>query len=114
MGGRNYSTTTLLGFTPGAWLDEAKCRGKYGEVDFYPDLRELGKAEFARRVRVAKEFCSDCPVKAECLKAGLESRDMGIWGGTTASERDRKYGVRQVRYDHKLRDTNLRARDADE
>ncbi|HEX9992492.1 MAG TPA: WhiB family transcriptional regulator [Acidimicrobiales bacterium] len=39
----------------------------------------------------AKEVCSDCPVRGECLEFVLWSPDgrWGVWGGTTPLERRR-------------------------
>lgn len=37
-------------------------------------------------VRVAKALCATCPVRRECLEAGM-SEPAGIWGGTTGVER---------------------------
>jgi WhiB family redox-sensing transcriptional regulator len=38
-------------------------------------------------VKVAKEVCDDCPVKAMCLDYALSAGMQGIWGGTTHEER---------------------------
>lgn len=38
-------------------------------------------------MRMAKELCSDCPIKIECLKFALKHTQIGIWGGMTANER---------------------------
>lgn len=36
----------------------------------------------------ARAVCADCPVQAECLQAALERNErFGIWGGTSARER---------------------------
>ena len=35
----------------------------------------------------AKRICRRCPVIAECLAHALATREPGIWGATTASER---------------------------
>ena len=38
--------------------------------------------------RVAKKFCSECPVRAECLTYALAVNEpFGIWGGLTPKER---------------------------
>ena len=40
-------------------------------------------------VEIAKEICSSCPAKEECLEYALTNRiDHGVWGG--ASERQRR------------------------
>jgi hypothetical protein len=38
-------------------------------------------------VVVAKEVCSDCPVRLRCFDYGLSAGMVGIWGGTTEQER---------------------------
>lgn len=44
---------------------------------------------------VAKKFCRECPVRRECLDAGMCESD-GIWGGYTPGER------RGIRYRRKV------------
>lgn len=36
----------------------------------------------------AADLCAGCPVIAECLAAGVAGDERGIWGGTTAGQRD--------------------------
>lgn len=65
----------------GDWTDEAKCKGSSTEA-FYPD-----QGSHATDV---KKFCSDCPVRKQCLEAALATppnNDFGIWGGTSAPQR---------------------------
>ena len=38
-------------------------------------------------VAVAKEVCNDCPVRLRCFDYALSAHMQGIWGGTTAEER---------------------------
>jgi hypothetical protein len=40
-------------------------------------------------VKVAKEVCNDCPVKAMCLDYAVSAGMHGIWGGTTHEERQK-------------------------
>ena len=43
--------------------------------------------------RDAKQLCSTCPVRRECLTYALESNQVdGIWGGLTLDERRRLQG----------------------
>lgn len=92
----------LLNYHPKPWVEQAKCKHPNG-IDFYPDKQDLGPSEFARRVRAAKAYCADCPVKQECLETALEIRDPGIWGGTTPTERARMYGAKPLRFDYPIR-----------
>lgn len=42
--------------------------------------------------REAKQFCSGCPVRPDCLEyALLTDQSYGIWGGLSESERDKAY-----------------------
>jgi WhiB family redox-sensing transcriptional regulator len=64
------------------WRDRAACRGM-GDLFFY---RGQGGDEPHHHVAAAKKVCNKCPVKAECLEAGLGEK-YGVWGGTTDHER---------------------------
>jgi hypothetical protein len=59
----------------GNWQDYALCQGlptdcffKFYEDD--PDIRP-----------VIKSICALCPVRVECLTAGKENNETGVWGG---------------------------------
>lgn len=66
-------------------LKQGKChvsnRAKYGEPpNFFPTN--------GGGVVTAAKFCTDCPVRQECLEYALrENIEFGVWGG--ASERAR-------------------------
>ncbi len=63
------------------WRCLAACLDEDPEL-FYPDLHE------AEQVRKAKEVCSRCIVREQCLKVALITKDQhGIWGGLTPDER---------------------------
>lgn len=64
------------------WHDKASCRGTDPDL-FFPEQVEGGGTATARRAKMA---CAPCPVRAECLEAGLWERH-GIWGGMTYKER---------------------------
>lgn len=82
------------------WKREANCRtdGRLGEW-----LRWLYATDHQRRwaVNVQKHICSECPVRRECLEAGVWGREWGVWGGATLGERQkiRKQWERQGRMD---------------
>lgn len=80
----------LLG-TP-EWHARAVClvEGHSTSV-FYPPVGLSSKTRFDERTFrdpevEAKEICARCPVRSECLLAGLDEPD-GIWGGRTERER---------------------------
>lgn len=66
------------------WQDSALCK-KYGPDLFFPDGE---KGENAVQIMVAKNVCSVCPVRYNCLAEALTRYEAGVWGATT--ERDRK------------------------
>lgn len=43
---------------------------------------------FRTNSRKAKTYCSDCPVKRDCLNYALLYDEAGIWGGTTETDRN--------------------------
>ena len=63
-----------------SWAADAACRGL--ETSFF--FPERGDSTSS-----VKAVCRECPVKGECLRYALESREkFGTWGG--ASENDRR------------------------
>ena len=65
---------------PPTWHADAACRTTPG-VNFFPDAGEPSDAAHA--------LCFACPVRAQCLDAGLEGNERGIWGGTSYRSRSR-------------------------
>ncbi|MGO9657371.1 MAG: WhiB family transcriptional regulator [Acidimicrobiales bacterium] len=66
----------------GGWTERAACRDAPGS-DFFSDLYRSHKAA---EIAAAKAICAKCPVRKQCLSAGLDE-EFGIWGGLTAEER---------------------------
>lgn len=64
-----------------AWRAEALCRGADPELFFAE--KGVGSTAAAAIVRVV---CEPCPVREECLEAGLREQ-FGFWGGTSPRER---------------------------
>jgi WhiB family redox-sensing transcriptional regulator len=58
------------------WQADGACR-EHGLVAF-----------FALPFAQARTVCAGCPVRVECATFALEHEDVGVWGGTTADERD--------------------------
>lgn len=63
---------------PEPWMVDALCAQIDADL-WFPEVGGSG-AE-------AKKVCRRCPVREQCLALALESREWGVWGGTT--ERDR-------------------------
>jgi WhiB family redox-sensing transcriptional regulator len=69
------------------WQTLAECRGERVEM-FIPDRG----GPTAR----AKQLCSRCPVRAECLRYALAIPDLvGYWAGTNERERRRLRAARR-------------------
>jgi WhiB family redox-sensing transcriptional regulator len=65
------------------WVSQGACRDEDPEL-FFP-VAAHGPA--LARASAAKAVCRRCAVSAACLSFGLETRQEGIWGGTTGEER---------------------------
>lgn len=69
-----WSGTASL-ITPEPWMQDALC----AEVDpdmFFPNRGDAEGADLAR------DICSRCPVKAECLEFAIRTTQAhGVWGG---------------------------------
>jgi WhiB family redox-sensing transcriptional regulator len=61
------------------WWLRAACRGSVNPDMFFPTQ---GRPEPER-----VELCQGCPVRADCLREGLDTGSKGIWGGTTERQR---------------------------
>jgi WhiB family redox-sensing transcriptional regulator len=69
------------------WQIDAACRGTDTATFYHPE-NERGPSR-ARRERVAKAICADCPVVEPCLRWALATREpYGVWGGLSVEERD--------------------------
>ena len=69
------------------WQVQAACRGPQSVV-FFPPTQFERKDDKAQREERAKEICSDCTVRTDCLEYALEIREPhGIWGGLNEVER---------------------------
>ena len=69
------------------WQIRAACRGPQASV-FFPPPQFERKDEKLDRERRAKDICTSCSVRKECLEYGLKIREPhGIWGGLNEAER---------------------------
>lgn len=82
--------TSLAGIwePPGAWTDSALCR-TMGNPDLWFPTAEKGSIGAS----VAKEVCSHCKVRLECLQYALRhetpAHRFGIYGGLSSHQRER-------------------------
>lgn len=69
---------------PRDWRQNATCR-EYDPELFFP-AGETGI--HVLQAREAKAVCRRCPVMETCLNWAMETRQQGVWGGTTETDRD--------------------------
>jgi WhiB family redox-sensing transcriptional regulator len=69
----------FFGWLRPAWHADAACR-EYPEISFVPGNGEP--------IQPAKKICAGCLVRRECLQAGIDGDEHGVWGGI--SQRDRR------------------------
>ncbi len=69
------------------WQWRAACRGEDTALFFAPNHLE-DREDKRFREREAKAICVVCPVRIECLKYAVRTREQhGIWGGLNEAER---------------------------
>jgi WhiB family transcriptional regulator, redox-sensing transcriptional regulator len=65
------------------WMSRGACQGEDPEL-FFPVAAE---GPGLHQISEAKEVCRRCAVCARCLAYAVETRQAGVWGGTTWEER---------------------------
>ena len=60
------------------WHADALCR-EYPTLPWIPDR--------GQSLREMRAVCHRCSIRAECLVAGIDGDEHGIWGGTSGRER---------------------------
>ncbi|MFD6924565.1 WhiB family transcriptional regulator [Streptomyces sp. NPDC059944] len=66
------------------WRDSAACRSV--DPDLFFPIGSTGPAVL--QIQEAKAVCEGCPVREACLDWALESgQSVGVWGGTSETER---------------------------
>ncbi|MDX2592539.1 MULTISPECIES: WhiB family transcriptional regulator [Streptomyces] len=66
------------------WRDHAACRQE--DPDLFFPIGTTGPAQV--QAQQAKKVCGHCPVREQCLDWALDTgQSIGIWGGTTETER---------------------------
>jgi hypothetical protein len=62
------------------FLEDAACKGKYEEIDFFPERGQDTSEAYA--------VCRECPVRLQCLDLAILNQESdGIWGGIPAARR---------------------------
>lgn len=61
---------------------------KHGRCSRQPELVDLFYSWDSDEQDAAKQLCSECPVKTQCLDHAYKNHEEGIWGGMTAKERE--------------------------
>lgn len=80
------SFPVLISPDNGLWRDHAKCKAMGNEM-FFDYGKGRGKDAIKNLARVAR-FCSDCPVRKECLRFALDNNiKYGVWGGMSPNQR---------------------------
>lgn len=68
----------------GDWKYDARCRNLDPDL-FFPEGKGIPTQ---RKIKLARQVCATCPVRAECLDYALRTgQDFGVWGGTVPMER---------------------------
>jgi WhiB family redox-sensing transcriptional regulator len=89
-------------FSPGEWHSRGLCIGEDPEV-FFPSRGNPGSE--------AREICTACRVRHECLKYAIDADEFGIWGGLDQTER-RNLRRRQRRKDATAPSKTKQSKDA--
>jgi len=73
------------------WWQAAACRTADPDIFFPVSAHGPGQEEIAQ----AKAVCARCPVRRQCLRFALATRQVhGVWGGTTEEERRLHWSAR--------------------
>jgi WhiB family redox-sensing transcriptional regulator len=70
--------------TENDWMHTGACKGLTHL--FFPSAAERPQARERREV-AAKEVCSSCTVRVECMDFAREQHEYGFWGGESEDER---------------------------
>ncbi|GAA2154948.1 WhiB family transcriptional regulator [Kitasatospora kazusensis] len=93
---------TNISRLPGAVADrwDWQSRGSCGRADTALFFHPAGErdTEHQEREEAAKAVCAPCPVRIECRRHALQTREpFGVWGGLTEDERHRLVRARSRR-----------------
>lgn len=64
------------------WKDDSQC-----SKDYNKEYRDYFFSEEPTEIAWAKDICHACPVREQCLRSALDSKEVwGVWGGRDESE----------------------------
>ncbi len=55
---------------------------------FFPE-DETDNEQATFMTTVALQVCKECPIKIRCLDYAVSANEIGVWGGTTTTDRNR-------------------------
>jgi WhiB family transcriptional regulator, redox-sensing transcriptional regulator len=70
--------------------DQPACANVDPEL-FFPQETEIAPNKVVSKyvnLATAKQICASCPLTFQCLEYALKNVEIGIWGGTTESQRE--------------------------
>lgn len=70
--------------TDDQWMDHGACKGLTHL--FFPPPAERPQAR-ERRERAARDVCTECQVRSQCLQFARSNHEYGFWGGESEDER---------------------------
>lgn len=79
---RHRSPAIHPGETDNGWKVDAACASTHPAVFFPPDSWDEVPAD-------AAAICAGCPVSQPCLNYAIANHELGVWAGTTRTQRDR-------------------------
>lgn len=68
-------------------LDAPHFAGHPACAEHDPELFQPISEEAHHQIAAAKSVCQTCPIQGPCLAFALRRNEVGIWGGTTETER---------------------------
>ena len=77
---------------------------------FFPQEVEVAPNKVVSRYlnfSEAKQICASCPLVLQCLEYALRNVEIGIWGGTTESQRESLRKKRNISLNRKPPTPNL-------
>ena len=78
----------LLAMIQPAWHKQALCRDVPEAKHLNTMYPERSETPGGKHLIPARKLCLECPVRYDCLEAGLKE-EFGIWGGHSLSQRRR-------------------------